>query len=216
MNDIERKSADKLSPSVANEIRAEHEACERSARSAVEHAIRAGQLLEEVKAHLRHGEWLPWLTKNVPFSQQTANAYMRIAANYGTSRDLPASVNAALRGLAKPKRPLSPGTPRRTQHEDVEEELRRLFVRGEWRVPGTPESHAIPDASIAWAVLGVTLYKLDKAGAPRDFGYADLDEYLSERLPDVDNAWRGLEFEMAFRATGGNPHEGSWDDRRAR
>jgi hypothetical protein len=89
-----------ISSSLVSEIRAEHEACERDARCAVGHAIRAGRLLRQVKGQLRHGEWLPWLATNVPFSQQTASAYMRIAENYGTSRTLPSSVNAALKGLA--------------------------------------------------------------------------------------------------------------------
>jgi hypothetical protein len=87
-------------PKLAVKIRTEHAACERDARSAVEHAIRCGELLAEAKGKVKHREWLPWLAENFPATQQTANGYMRIASNYGTSRDLPASVNAALKELA--------------------------------------------------------------------------------------------------------------------
>jgi len=86
---------------IAEEIRREHEACERDAESAVEHAIRAGKLLTEAKAQVQHGQWLPWLGKNFPFTQQTANGYMRIFEEYGRSRDLnPISVNAALKQIS--------------------------------------------------------------------------------------------------------------------
>jgi hypothetical protein len=101
---------------LAAEIRAEHEACERDAQSAVAHAIRAGELLTEAKARCEHGGWLTWLGHNVCFGQQTANAYMRIFANYGTSRDLPSSVNAALKQLAVPKQ-FCPGCGRQ-KHPD--------------------------------------------------------------------------------------------------
>jgi DUF3102 family protein len=101
---------------LAAEVRAEHEACERDAQSAVAHAIRAGELLTEAKARCEHGGWLTWLGHNVRFGQQTANAYMRIFANYGTSRDLPSSVNAALKQLAVPKQ-FCPGCGRQ-KHPD--------------------------------------------------------------------------------------------------
>jgi hypothetical protein len=32
------------------------------------------------KAKVRHGEWLPWLKKNFPFTQRTAQLYMRLAS----------------------------------------------------------------------------------------------------------------------------------------
>jgi ribosomal protein L37AE/L43A len=85
---------------IADEIRREHQACERDAKSAVEHAIRAGGLLIEAKAQVKHGEWLTWLAQNVHFTQQTANTYMRISENYGRSRDFPPSINAALKQIA--------------------------------------------------------------------------------------------------------------------
>lgn len=43
--------------SLTERINAEHRAVEEAARSAVEHAIRCGEMLEEQKASLQHGEW---------------------------------------------------------------------------------------------------------------------------------------------------------------
>lgn len=44
-----------------------------------------GQRLNEAKAQLSHGEWLPWLEEKVRFSERSANNYMRIAKEYGKS-----------------------------------------------------------------------------------------------------------------------------------
>jgi hypothetical protein len=88
--------------SLAADIRKEHEACEADARSAVEHAIRAGELLIEAKARTKHGEWLPWLGDNFEFTDRTASTYMRLSANRKSISDLP-SVNAALAELAVPR-----------------------------------------------------------------------------------------------------------------
>ena len=64
---------------LATDINREHELAEQAARTAVEHAMKAGELLTEAKATVAHGEWLPWLKTNVVFSERTAQAYMRIA-----------------------------------------------------------------------------------------------------------------------------------------
>lgn len=47
----------------------------------VEHAIRAGEALNEAKSLLQHGEWLPWLADNFKGHENTARNYMRLAAN---------------------------------------------------------------------------------------------------------------------------------------
>lgn len=41
-----------------------------------------GNGLIEAKGKLNHGEWLPWLTENVGYSEKKAENYMRIARNY--------------------------------------------------------------------------------------------------------------------------------------
>jgi hypothetical protein len=90
---------------LAASIRVEHEAAERHARSAVEHAIRAGELLIEAKAQVAHGEWLPWLAENFPARPVTAQRYMRLAVNASrvTHLDEAESIREALAVLAEPK-----------------------------------------------------------------------------------------------------------------
>jgi hypothetical protein len=57
LTEIEKGRLDEL----ADEIIAEHRAFVRTFRKAVEHGIRAGELLTEVKGNYEHGTWLPWL-----------------------------------------------------------------------------------------------------------------------------------------------------------
>lgn len=69
--------------SVASEIRREHEAATMSAKNALEHARRAGELLAQVKAKIPHGYWLLWLKENCPeIAERTAQAYMRLAQRW--------------------------------------------------------------------------------------------------------------------------------------
>lgn len=44
--------------------------------------IGIGQRLIEAKAMLSHGEWLPWLTERVEFSESTAQRFMRLAREW--------------------------------------------------------------------------------------------------------------------------------------
>ncbi len=66
---------------MAGLINEEHRACERAVASAVEHAIRCGEMLDEAKSKLGHGEWLSWLGANFAGSRQTADVYRKLAAN---------------------------------------------------------------------------------------------------------------------------------------
>jgi hypothetical protein len=51
MGEVE-KSLGKL----AEQINAEHQACEAALRSGLRHAVRAGELLTEAKGQVKHGE----------------------------------------------------------------------------------------------------------------------------------------------------------------
>ena len=64
---------------LAKTINEEHEACRQAMRSAVDHAVRAGELLIEAKSGIAHGEWGEWIGTNCCFSDRTARAYMRLA-----------------------------------------------------------------------------------------------------------------------------------------
>lgn len=83
------------------DINAEHRLAQEAFGEAVQHAIRAGELLAAAKAQLGHGEWLPWLELNFDFSRQTASAYMRLAANREQiEMESAPSISAALKQLA--------------------------------------------------------------------------------------------------------------------
>ena len=47
-------------------------------RQSLQKAIKIGELLTEQKKSLRHGEWGPWIKRNLPFSDQTARNYMKL------------------------------------------------------------------------------------------------------------------------------------------
>lgn len=44
----------------------------------LQNAIKIGELLVEQKKSMRHGEFIPWIEKNLPFSDRTARNYMRL------------------------------------------------------------------------------------------------------------------------------------------
>ena len=56
---------------LAEQINAEHRACVEAANGALDHAMRAGDLLSEAKAACKHGEWQNWLADN--FEGSTAH-----------------------------------------------------------------------------------------------------------------------------------------------
>ena len=50
------------------------------------YAIEIGRRLEEVKAMLPHGEWGPWLKRELDYSQSTAQNFMRVFREYGDNQ----------------------------------------------------------------------------------------------------------------------------------
>ena len=56
-----------------------HQQIDGKLRSTVQDAIRAGEILTNVKEKLAHGEFLPWIEKNCVFGRKTAHRYMGIA-----------------------------------------------------------------------------------------------------------------------------------------
>jgi hypothetical protein len=55
-----------------------HNGINGSMKQALEYAFEAGRLLTEVKESLNHGEFLPWIEKNIPFSSDTTNRYIKL------------------------------------------------------------------------------------------------------------------------------------------
>jgi hypothetical protein len=94
---------------LAEQINAEHQACEQAFRSGVQHAINAGNLLIQARQHCPHGTWLPWLAANFHGSERTAQAYMRVAREWpaleaaNPQRVTELSYREALKALAEPR-----------------------------------------------------------------------------------------------------------------
>jgi hypothetical protein len=64
---------------LAKEINTAHTGALSSSRTPLKHAKRAGDLLEQVKEELNHGDWEPWLAANCDLDLQMAQIYMRIS-----------------------------------------------------------------------------------------------------------------------------------------
>jgi protein gp37 len=89
---------------LAHRIRQEHEATAIALARGIEHAIRAGELLIEAKAHpdLRHGQWLPWLEGHCAVSARTAQLYMQVARHrFELEANTPGLAHLTLEGAAK-------------------------------------------------------------------------------------------------------------------
>lgn len=50
--------------------------------------LEIGRRLNEAKAQLSHGEWLPWLREKVDISQRSAQDFMRLAREYSKSAEI--------------------------------------------------------------------------------------------------------------------------------
>ena len=122
MGEIEQRNATGLDV-IASRINEEHRACTQAAISALEHAIRAGQMLLEAKAKAGHGNWLGWLDANFEGSRSTAHAYMKLARRQdelNSQRSGNLSIDGALRALAAPPDPEEPSPGRRESLADME------------------------------------------------------------------------------------------------
>ncbi len=115
-------------PELATELRSEVEAAELAWHDAVSHAIRAGELLTEAKAQVKHGEWLPWLEANFPGSPRSAQGYMRLGENAEDARRVAhLGIKGALKELAAPSedaQPVADSAP------ETVEEVREMAASG--------------------------------------------------------------------------------------
>jgi hypothetical protein len=64
---------------LAAQIEAEHQAAVGASRTALEHAVRCGELLIRAKSEIGHGDWIEWLEVNCSVRPRTAQVYMRLA-----------------------------------------------------------------------------------------------------------------------------------------
>ena len=80
----------------AREINREYE-------SATNSILRIGAWLNEVKAILPHGRFMPWVDENCSFNIQQANKYMLIEKNKDVISKPPTSLKVALREIEESK-----------------------------------------------------------------------------------------------------------------
>ncbi len=67
-------------------------------------AIEIGGLLSEQKAEMDHGQWLPWIKENLPFSERTARDYIQFHERREELKTASvADMSEARRLLTKPK-----------------------------------------------------------------------------------------------------------------
>lgn len=87
---------------LAKRINAEHELFLAVTFKGLEHARNVGEMLTQAKEEFAHGEWLPWVEKNLSFGKRQAQKYMRLAERWKeikANRDALLGIDAALRLL---------------------------------------------------------------------------------------------------------------------
>lgn len=85
---------------LAEEANREYALAYEARDDAVRHALACGAALLDAKAQVGHGNWLPWVAENFDGSEDTAERFMRLAANSARVRNLdPPSIRAGLRAL---------------------------------------------------------------------------------------------------------------------
>jgi hypothetical protein len=78
---VQKKTRASWFKSKALAINAEHANIVEKLRRGLDHAIKAGSLLIEVKEHIEHGAFEPWVKRYCKFSIRTGQLYMQIARN---------------------------------------------------------------------------------------------------------------------------------------
>jgi hypothetical protein len=94
---------------LVREINAEHCQVETYKHNTIQHAIRCGELLLEMKQRVGHGNWLAWVEEHFEASERTARNYMEIAKSAAVA-DLHSetTMRSALRALASRSQPNEP------------------------------------------------------------------------------------------------------------
>lgn len=142
-----------LAATLAAEIRAEHQHAQLAFRTAVEHGVRCGKLLEQAKGDVPHGQWLPWLDAEFPGSRRTAQGYMRLARHAEDAQALAhLGIEGALRQLAAPPPERSLASIEADLREllpKLRADLRRTYDLGAHFKLGYPSWQAFVDARFA-------------------------------------------------------------------
>jgi hypothetical protein len=76
MNELVRRP---VVASLAKEISEAHTQFLEGMTTTLNAGIKVGELLIEAKQNMEHGEFLPWIAESLPFTERTAQKYMKIA-----------------------------------------------------------------------------------------------------------------------------------------
>jgi len=177
----------------ATAINEEHRLARACLETAVQHALRCGQLLIEQKQRLGHGKFERWVRTTLDFSERTARVYMQAARQNGSA--LPISLRALLAPptdakdeVNEPRRPLKRGHSRsavnrqRAEHErlprgprsceQIADTLEQLVDRGitpaQWldELPGYTVSRARSQMARVHPWLEGLCHRLESQGQP--------------------------------------------------
>jgi len=108
----------------AAQINEAHRLARQHAESAVQYAIRCGELLAAKKAELKHGEFKPWIAANCEFSYQSAHAYMKAAQQKSRGLDFLSLAQALDYDKPAPEvSPIASGTPRKEQQAQLQKSV---------------------------------------------------------------------------------------------
>lgn len=150
---------------LVREINAEHGHVETYKHNTIQHAIRCGELLLEMKQRVGHGNWLAWVQEHFEASERTARNYMEIAKSAAVAdlRD-DTTMRSALRALASPSRSKEP----RAAQTRKMIATARIPAQDSEGVPGsevaqTPRASLGKTNRVVWASIPARLTTIERA-----------------------------------------------------
>lgn len=126
----------------AIEINRLHGEIEAAYHTSLERAIRIGELLAEQKEALGHGQFLPWVTEHLPFSERTARNYMRV---FSHRAELKSAGVADLTTAYRLPTPLKAGSPTERNRSAAEPAIAAELAAGPNDADDDSSGHPIRD-----------------------------------------------------------------------
>lgn len=137
---VARKSSGSKTPALAKAnasladltaiVKREHEACQAAVETTLDHAIRAGEVLSQIRDILKpRGEWQKWIEDEFPRDRSTAYTYLRVFQYRGKLPPRVGRITEAdmlIRGLPD----IDGGPPRKRVSDDRKDEARELRNQG--------------------------------------------------------------------------------------
>jgi N6-adenosine-specific RNA methylase IME4 len=138
---------------LAARINAEHTEVVHALKAGIEHGTKAGHLLIEAKAQIKHGGWLPWLKVYCLISARTATTYMLLAENVELLKsaglaDL--TIEQALKLITDSKREARNAEKIERRAERVQDLAERMEYANSWRLDNKLYSVIYADPAWEW------------------------------------------------------------------